>query len=231
MDVTVAVLTYGDYPQLAERCLRSIVTTLGETCPLRVGCNAVSSRTAAVVAKIAGHASIWREDANIFKYPLMRKMFYDVPLATEWVMWFDDDSWLSATANAAGPWIDRLAAAAADADLLGSPYVMPWRGNQQAWVRSQPWYGGDAPRPRGATFMTGGWWCIRTDVLRKYDYPWPSLQHNGGDMMLGELCRQQKLRMRSFRDSLFINADDTGKESAAVRRGATTSLLGEHFRS
>jgi hypothetical protein len=47
--------------------------------------------------------------------------------------------------------------------------------------------------------------------------------------MLGELCRQQRLRIKPFRLGVAVNADDALRESRAVRRGADHWPAGWHF--
>jgi hypothetical protein len=62
--------------------------------------------------------------------------------------------------------------------------------------------------------MTGGWWVARTAFLQKWDYPFRELQHNGGDVILGELCRQQDAFMLSWHSRVTVNK--------AARRGEKT---------
>jgi hypothetical protein len=78
-------------------------------------------------------------------------------------------------------------------------------------------------------FATGGFWVIKTELLYRYNYPWPELDHNGGDSLLGELCLQQDLRLQQFKEGVKINASRDGKESAAKRRGTSQKPLGHDF--
>ena len=81
-DVTICALLYGDHPDLADRCLRSIVDTVGESAALRIGLNAVSPPVAAWVKAWARPDEIWESAENICKYPMMRRLFYERPITT-----------------------------------------------------------------------------------------------------------------------------------------------------
>lgn len=222
---TVCVLLFGDYPQLADRCLRSIAAAIPESdLRLRVGMNAVVPAVADWVRSFVPEEDVFQKTENIGKYPLMREMFHGArPIDTEFIIWFDDDSYISpdyALRSRDERWLDLVTAAAVDADVMGSLYTKPWEGQQRTWVRKQPWYNGKPPEDRPhMRFATGGFWVARTEVLRKFDYPWPALKHNGGDTTLGELCFQQGLRLRQFKTGVHINANDRGEESKAARRG------------
>jgi hypothetical protein len=115
-------------------------------------------------------------------------------------MWWDDDSCLL-PGTRPEPWLREAEGRMAHADALGALYYMlgGLTANQAAWVRSRPWYGGREVRAgHKALFPTGGWWCARTAVLQEYGWPDPAIRHRGGDVMFGELCRQQGLRLAKF---------------------------------
>src|SRR5688572_16582320 len=98
---TVAVLLYGDHPELARRCLNSIHPTewVGE---VRIGLNRVSLRTRKFAlawaerwptSRVTFYEAVWaRPDVPAFKYPVMRHMLRR--LLSPLVCWFDDDSYL-----------------------------------------------------------------------------------------------------------------------------------------
>jgi len=154
---SVCVLLYGDYPDLAKRCLGSIETSLDEGQTLvhdfRIGLNAVAPGVFEYVARwaqdIAGNRGLpvylFVPPHNVGKCPLMRRMFYQrsIPLA-RYVMWFDDDSFLVPTPG----WWQRVAEMISRADVIGQTgWGMPIRGNQWEWVCSQPCF--NAGRWRG----------------------------------------------------------------------------------
>jgi len=114
--------------------------------------------------------------------------------------------------------------------MLGEVWRYGLGGNQHLWVRDQPWYAGK-PVPAGhkVKFVTGGWWTIRTEVIRKYDWPVPELDHRGGDVMLGELFRQQELGMKHFNHGVAINADAAGVSSRSPKRGYDSRPIGYSY--
>lgn len=223
---TVCALLYGDHPELAQRCLdpllRDVVFPREQ---LRIATNAISDRTKQYLDTKHHEYTSYFHDENKYKYPVMREMIHGSPrITTPYTMWFDDDSYITQPLDA---WLPQVARVMEQADIIGSQYSMNWQGQQQSFVRQQPWYAGKDPAERKRiVFVTGGWWTIRTELLYRYDYPWPALQHNGGDTMLGELCYQQGLRMRQFRTGVCINADARGVESASPRRGYSSPPLG-----
>lgn len=222
---SVCALFYGDHADLAARLLASLADAdEAVVAEYRFGLNAVCEKTLELVNDFAHGTKrpamicMPREGKNVGKYPLMRKMFHDParPLRGDRVMWFDDDSYVTG-----GPeWWGRVHHDSDTSHLVGAVYSIRSRGEQYANVPKQPWYGDLALKPGHVfRFCTGGWWICRTDVLRKWDYPWPVLHHNGGDSLLGELVRQQKLVLLDRREGVRINADWNGVESKSPRRG------------
>lgn len=228
--ITICVLTYGDHPEFLERCLRSIFQTVPlEQLNLRIAMNAPSARVREWVNSWADMAYVYDSTENILKYPMMRKMFYDEPVInTPYVMWFDDDSFIADFDVAKlkqSVWLPRIQHAMQQYDLIGAPFVCNWAGQQQSWVKQQTWYTGKPFRSK-INFCVGGWWCGNFELIRQANYPWPELIHNGGDTMLGELAYQQGWRVGNIRDGVRINADLSGKEAAAPRRGYSEKPLG-----
>lgn len=226
---TVCALLYGDYPDLARRCLEPLfkLNELG-LIELRVGLNEVCDDTSNYV--LSRRDSITTREANpqIFKYPMMRELFYSKPITTDYLMWFDDDSYIKA--DNLTLWLSSIEKDMESCDMLGSVYGIKYGADQRAWCETQPWYRGK-PIPQFPRFATGGWWCIRTDVLRTYDWPIKELKHCGGDVALGILLAQNDLKLRHTKEGVAINADSSGKESAAQRRGAskTERPIGKGF--
>lgn len=232
---TVCVLLYGHYPKLAQRCLSGIASLLESgLIHLRIGANAISPSTDDVLRCLALDKFVaCRSEENIKKYPMMRRLFATggttspggIDLMTPFVMWFDDDSFISAAQPKR--WLATVRRKMETCDLLGSRYTIRLKGNQPQWVKDQAWYTGQ-PIEEGyrSPYCTGGWWTIRTEVLRRYDWPPVQLLHRGGDVMLGELCRQQGLRMVHFNRGVAINADDHGEESKSPRRGFDSLPIG-----
>lgn len=240
---SVNVLLFGDHADLAARCLGSLQRNLpgGYVREVCVGLNAVGRETRTLLARFAGAAAAGGVDCHVYeaeggrnvgKYPLMRRMLYERPPRRceppSHVMWFDDDSYLKT--DDAGWWRTVWTLAGAH-EMVGSHYSTRQRGNQYLGIRRQPWYTGKPVGPdHRFRFCTGGWWVAPYDLLRRWDYPWPELHHNGGDGMLGELCRQQGYRMAHFNAGVAINADALGRESGAKRRGLVTRWVWQNFR-
>jgi hypothetical protein len=56
-------------------------------------------------------------------------------------------------------------------------------------------------------FATGGWWVANMDFLRRWDYPFKALHHNGGDSILGEVLRQQGLTPKHWAEGLRCHCE------------------------
>lgn len=244
---SVCVLCYGDYPALARRCLGSILRGLdgGAVVDIRVGLNAVVDETRDFVmsslgeasrsGKLAGSAFVYEpaDRTNVLKYPLMRRMFYDDerPIDASHIMWFDDDSCIVEEGAA---WWPLVRDAARFPVMVGDVWSLFFQGKMKEGFKAQPWYTGKpwlkVRGKDGMQFATGGWWAARTSIIQRHNYPWPELQHNGGDCALGELLHQQGHTLQSFKTGLWINADEKGKQSGAKRRGVTQQPLWYDYR-
>lgn len=233
--ITVTVLAYGDYPALTQRCLRSLRTALGAgfITSIRVGLNEVCDATRQVVHHVLQQcpaeteALIYDSKVNRLKYPLLRKMLLDRehPVITPLVMHFDDDSYLESTVTSQS-WWNAVSRELRTATVIGGLYTKQLAGKQAECIEAQSWFNGKIIKPNHRVrFATGGWWAAQMAFLELHNYPFPYLHHNGGDVVLGELCRQQNGRLRMFKPLVCINADDKGKESAAVRRGVSQPPL------
>ena len=67
---------------------------------------------------------------------------------------------------------------------------------------------------------------IRTAVLRKYDWPLPQSPAQRRRRVLGELCRQQRLRLAPYDERVKLNADIEAESAEAPRRGYSEPPLG-----
>ena len=236
---TACALLYGDYSDLAERCLSSLWRHFPPSM-IRIWANAPGSQTVAYLGDLVRRGYLLKEQTfvsteNILKYPAMRHLFYGSehvklpPIATKHVMWLDDDSYIHA--DAGGDWLASVEAAIGDAVMLGSMYRLrdPLTKNQQAWVKDQPWYTGK-PVDDIPEFLQGAWWLAKTEFLTEFGWPIGDLRHNGGDVMLGVLARQQRRTLKHWRNKVGINADKDGRESRAKRRGTSEPPVGSNHK-
>lgn len=237
---TVCVLCYGDYEQLARRCLDSLrpLWRAGRI-RLRLGANMVGSGTAAYLNQVTQECPLdhgVNSEINLYKYPVMWRLLHEVPISTPYVMWFDDDSFI----NAADPlaWLTGIERQMQKADMLGSIWYQHLQGGQHLWIKSRKWYWGGVDSKRAVppnhqvSFATGGWWTIKTDILRQWMWPDTEIIHRGGDVMLGELCRQRGYRLVNLPKpkGVAINADEHGNECKSKKRGFNEQPVGTHYR-
>jgi hypothetical protein len=237
MACSVCVLFYGNHFDLAVRCLDSIIRTADWTLidDVRLGLNAVCPETRHYVHTTANGLSVpayvYEPEKNAGKYPLMRRMFYGplepdamasadrVPLSGR-IMWFDDDSHITSHDP---KWWSKVLDLSMRAQLIGAIWRIKIIGRQHQGIAAQPWYNSECPVPPGhfVRFVTGGWWVAHTEMLARWDYPFVELHHNGGDSILGELCRQQSYSMLHFQDGIAINDSE--------RRGIKSPWIWESY--
>src|SRR5690348_3989002 len=119
---TLCVLTYGDYLAYFRRCLDSLLAhTPADAVELRLGFNDAPVSFHWALGRLCPdgrppHRALlpgglerfewtapqglpvcaWRSPVNLFKEPMARSMFHEVPLGTEYALWLDDDSFVEA---------------------------------------------------------------------------------------------------------------------------------------
>lgn len=236
---SVNALFYGNYGDLTTRCLDSLELAFHKAyvSEFRFGLNACSTSTRNAVTEFAKKIPVTCYlyapvgNLNVGKYTLMRRMFYDEnhPIMADNLMWFDDDSFYSEDSSITNEaWWQQIENKLKLHSVLGSLYFPSyiWNDKEEEAIKAQPWYTGvNLKQP--PSFATGGWWAAKKDFLAKWDYPFKALHHNGGDVLLGELCRQQstpeKQMLCAFKTNMKINADSLGRESRSKRRGMTTN--------
>lgn len=232
--VTICVLCYGNYFDLAKRCLDSIIKTVPlKRVDIRVFCNECCGETVEYMRKLPLR-KVYTSDQNIFKYPALRQMFHDPSLAieTNYLIWFDDDSyclnphWLEYTAETI------IASHPEGGRIYGWRYYhdlkMFAKGTHDPliWFKQAHWYHGkyffvkgcdqEAPNGSRIKFVTGGWWALDTQVALAADIPDHRLLNNGGDIVISEQVHQLGYKV--------VNCNENKKyifSSGAPRRGAT----------
>lgn len=229
MSVTICCLLYGNYPKLANRCLKPISELYKHGIEVRLGCNEVSAETKQIIKELlppSERLTIIDHSPQVYKYPMMRELFNVKPISSDKVMWFDDDSYI--TDQSPVSWLKSVESFMADerADMVGAVYYLPSSKSQKEWRRLHcSWFKPDM-HSHVASFATGGWWTVKASIISKYDWPHPMLRHRGGDVLFGELIRHEGLRLVKYRKGVAINADDSGKESASPRRGYDEPPIG-----
>jgi hypothetical protein len=243
--LTVALLLYGDHPDLARRLLDSLAVrppAAGLLTDVRIGLNSVCEETRSFVREFCERArlpvpcTVFEPPTNVGKYPLMRRMFQDRPLPPQ-VMWFDDDSYLGRQRSP--DWWGRTVDFADHYGQIGRVHFIRQRSKQYLAIPRQPWFNGEpVSQTTRFRFITGGWWVAKSALLNRWDYPFPALHHNGGDSILGELWRQRSVRIGDYTGAychcqgcLKIRKGRTPEDgvhiNASPRRGL--GRRGEHY--
>jgi hypothetical protein len=232
---TIGVLLYGDYPELAARCLSPRLLALLPRADIRVAMNACGQNTvryAEGLVQAGKITSLTKNVENRCKYPVLRDMLYGADaIQSPYLMWFDDDSCLVDNGQSPHDWLTGVEQLMEKHVLIGSRYTRRFMGNQHLWVAAQPWYREHPPvvQRYRSSFMTGGWWVAQTEMLRRFNWPQPELKHNGGDQILGCIIEQQGLPSCHFNQGVWINASKAGEESGALRRGVNDPPLGTDY--
>lgn len=240
---SIGLLLYGQQVQLHQRCVESVSQLLLSdrldlVCDVRIGLNnthPAAVRFAVELSRKTGKRVLaytpqWPSGSPAYKYPVLRKMLFDTadPVA-DWVLWFDDDSFVRPTPG----WLERAAERTEERDVLGYLRRKQLNGDQELWLPRQPWYRPEVGLPpldaegrRTVSFAQGGLLAWRTALSHRYGWPWPELRHCGGDSWLGELCRQQGLRIGPLPEGGVPNAAFDGTPDRSRRRGYTEPELG-----
>jgi GT2 family glycosyltransferase len=221
---TICVLVYGDYPDLASRCLESIRLHCDRALfRCIVGANCPGKMTLKILEELKAAGFIDRliiSPVNINKCPMMRRMFAEVD--TEYIWWFDDDCCVTSS-PALPELLARARSAAPEVVLWGEaafcdhPLNFWHSDNAVEFVRTASWYCGLTPpfwapggkgelnfNGRGGGdgrwhFIVGGSWFCRAKALRHLDWPDRRLIKQGDDVLLGEAVRQQGWKMQDTR--------------------------------
>jgi len=229
--ITFCVLTYGDYPHIIERCLKSIYEHTDQSLfELRLGMNAVSERSKRVIFDFLNSyahnvTAIYEADPQIYKCPMMHKMFHDPahPLA-DWIMWFDDDTrvtnhdWIKVLGqNIDKQFTKQDTLYPKGYHMFGKVYFFHYRGNQinatsrngRGWIEQASWYAGrpyrldhrDGKALPKSDFCTGGWWIITRQALEAIDWPDLRMKQRGDDVIMGEALYQQGYGIAQVNDA------------------------------
>ncbi len=247
---TLCILTYGDYLDYYRRCLESILAhTPGDAFDLHLGFNAATLSLhyalgllgpdigAPHLAQLPGGVErfrwradnglavcAWNSPVNLFKEPMARYLFHDVPLTSQYAIWFDDDSFVES-----GWWEGLLPLLQRRVDYIGQEWWVDYLPGQKEMIQAQPWYRGVPFEVRngkpGVHFMTGGFLAVRSACLAEANFPEPArwkgrgLLQYGGDTLLGEIARQLGWSRAKHEIGIKVNVDLEGKHPAPRRGG------------
>lgn len=255
---TICLLTYGDHLEYYQRCLTSILaTTPHDQIQLRLGFNASPKAlawtreilqpraefhtTLQVRGKVVTQVSfltpanlsvtLFVAEDNVCKWPMAHLMYHYPRLATEYAVWFDDDSFVEA-----GWWEALLPLMRKKIDYIGKLYVLPVFRGQDEMFQAMPWYRGrpfiiHEGRP-SAVFITGGVLTVRSERLQQCNWPdlnfsfrGEKLNHNGGDVLLGQIAHQLGWTRANHHQLMHINVD-MNDVHPAPRRGVSEKVFG-----
>jgi hypothetical protein len=211
--ITVCGLTYGKHSDLALRCLNSLYAHFDVNLfKLRYALNEPTKdarkQVLAFLEDKPNVERIYEAAPQVFKYPMMRRMFHDseAPLTTDWVMWFDDDShvvdrnWLLHLGSKVDEmFLQQDARYPRGYHMFGKVYYWHLRGNQWDWLKQAGWYAGrplhqdktKRPPMDKSDFCTGGFWLVTRDAIQAANWPDPRIKHRGGDIWMGVALQQQ----------------------------------------
>jgi ADP-heptose:LPS heptosyltransferase/GT2 family glycosyltransferase len=203
--MTVCVLCYGEYTELAKKCLGSLLNTVPiHRLDIRVATNQAAPETVDYLSKLPLRKMYVHPD-NDYKYPVMREMFYDrdCPITTKYLLWLDDDTF------AVNPnWMYDLCQTIIMYHDQGYRMYGDIRYHDLSrfgaagsdWFKSASWCSGlplrgkskgeEVPNGSVIDFAVGWCWALEVETLRRADIPDIRLAHNGGDITIGEQLHQ-----------------------------------------
>lgn len=231
MFATVYALFYGKFIGLHQRLIDSLAAYLPpEEVRLVCWANTVRRETLDMLRglqKKFPNMKIIDSKENVPKYKVMRRLYHEEePPQTPWILWFDDDTYITHA-----DWWQKTKAfiqSTPDACYVGQRWYVHHYEGQWEFIKQSDWFLGRSPdmlptktkgvnRP-GVKFLTGGYVWLRTDIMKKLDWPDKRLSHNGGDTLLGEAIRQHGLKWHHYHYGVAVNK--------ARRRGISEAPAG-----
>lgn len=215
--VTIFVISHGDNAFYLKRFLTKLFChTDPSELKLRIGLNGAcqeSIQLARSARREFENVTIHAEPENIFKSPLMKKLFAVAPIDTEWMIWFDDDShpyrddWF--------PLLKMKIENHAGIDIWGNRLFTEADDAAAKFIRTAPWYQGkplshvklsgeNSEQPL-LNFVEGGFWAARTRALKSLNWPDPRLIQHEEDYIFGEALRQNGFKMGQHKSGVRIN--------------------------
>jgi hypothetical protein len=236
----VFVLLYGDYPNYAHRCLSSLRKNPDGhnfISSVHVACNDISATTYSVLneeidelVKIVGcEVTTYESIGNIYKYPIMHKMFYQTSkeLPGSHYMWFDDDSYITSDTF----WEDcaKVVTDNPDVAMFGQIWKHILTDKFHDWVERQSWCNKQIERSQTVNFCQGAWWILAKSIQQRLAWPNLELRHCGGDSLLGMRLKHAELKMLSYDKGVAINRGRGEDASDAARRGYSEKCFAHDY--
>jgi hypothetical protein len=219
----VLVCCYGDYLDIAQRCLNSIINLSSQNLNIHVGLNECGYNTKNYCRNLLDNSNITTlidSRINLNKDPMMRKLIDCVN--NEYFLWLDDDSYISEK-NWDLKVIEHINSN--DFDISGFPHIshrLAWPYKDPSYyeyLRQRPWFRDNIkPDMSQCHFSIGACWIGRTQYLVDNNYPDKGMnqrwhQHRD-DMLLGDMIIETGGRWRHM-----FGWDSTFKVNKADRRG------------
>lgn len=219
----ILVCCYGDYYDIAYRCLNSVIDLSSTKLNIHVGLNECGKDTKYYCRNLLDYNKITtliESNINLNKDPMMRKLIDCV--SNDYFLWLDDDSYVTESG-----WdlkvVDHISNN--DFDISGFPHV----SNRLAWpYNDPPYYEYLSQRPwfnniiksneEGCVFPVGGCWIANVEYMRKQNFPDRGMferwhQHRD-DMLLGDMIKETNARW-----STLFGWQDIFMVNKAERRG------------
>jgi hypothetical protein len=213
----VLVCCYGNYHDIAKRCLGSVVDLSSQSLNIHVGLNECGIDTKNYCRNLLDNnkiTTIIDSRINLNKDPMMRKLIDCVN--SEYFLWLDDDSYIIER-----DWdlkvIDHISNNSFDISGFSHISNRYSYGDYQKFLESRSWYQRIFPHPEDPSrcdFPVGGVWIGRAAYLRQHDYPDRSMIKKCDDMLLGDLLQQTGGRFTTL-----FGWDSVFKVNQAQRRG------------
>ncbi len=229
---TICMVMYGDHLELQQESLVSILKTVPPNRrQIRIAANAVTPVCVTWLKQLQERGEIQHlviNETNIFKYPAMQQLLaHDAGLLDQWVVWFDDDTIADKDPRWARRLCEGLVQLPPDCAAAGDVLYSKISPVQKAYYATRPWWKDkplqndqrqSAPDGRTVFFLHGGWWVMRSSVIRELDIPDPLLKNNGGDICIGEMLHQNGYKIAKLQAIVRI--------STAKRRGENQHHFG-----
>jgi hypothetical protein len=216
--LSVLVGCYGNYPQYSIRAVESLLKNSShrDNFNLYVGCNESSPEILHAFRKYLDIGSIdvlVENRENINKDPMMRVLLEFC--RTPYALWLDDDSHVSPG------WDNEILKFITDNhpfDVGGHVFYINRRSDEyREFLRTRPWYVSQELEQDPIWFATGGLFLARVEFLRQHNFPDRAMVKLADDVLMGELCQQQKAILKDFGGCRAIM--DKIKISDGSRRG------------